>query len=299
MRSDLRAPSRVQGIARPPIRHYFPDRMHGFVLLVFLIAGFTPRPAASQAPPDRPRLVPMYRVTEDESVSVRHLAKTIVTLDEIRAWFAEQLNGKTFRYDPVVVRRGTPRVGEPGDDAQKILLITSDAGDGRLAHHLTGLIDMMLGGEGELTDADPFIGDSGVQYTMFTAFTPAASRGWKAVAFDVDSTVVWVDIGGEGAGYPWAVTFRPGRRDAHATYQFGGAISLAAELGVAEGSTGQFRVGWGFPGGWQEEWLIEAGDAPHRIVVNLRGRTEMTVHVQRMTGAKGTVVFGNPRVYWQ
>jgi Putative peptidase family len=71
-------------------------------LALLLAAGISSGPAQTAAP--GPRVVPVYLVPSDMRIVRRRLELTVRSLESVRQWYGRVLNGRTFRYDPLVVQ---------------------------------------------------------------------------------------------------------------------------------------------------------------------------------------------------
>lgn len=70
------------------------------LFFVFLVS----RQALGQTTNAGPRVVPVYLVPSDLSLSAERLALTVRALKSVREWYQRVLAGQTFDYDPVVVQ---------------------------------------------------------------------------------------------------------------------------------------------------------------------------------------------------
>jgi len=72
--------------------------------LVFLTLFSFCSAAAAQSTTVGPRVIPVYLVPRDMSLSRERLSLTVKALESVRQWYGRVLRGRTFSYDPVVVQ---------------------------------------------------------------------------------------------------------------------------------------------------------------------------------------------------
>jgi hypothetical protein len=77
-------------------------RRRRFLPLAWL--AFSSGGLAAQTTSAGPRVIPVYMVPRDMSVSRERLALTVKAIESVRQWYARVLRGKTFSYDPVIVQ---------------------------------------------------------------------------------------------------------------------------------------------------------------------------------------------------
>jgi hypothetical protein len=70
------------------------------LLLTLTLAGNLP----AQSTAAGPRVVPVYMIPGDMSLSRERLSLTVKAIESVRQWYGRVLGGRTFSYDPVVVQ---------------------------------------------------------------------------------------------------------------------------------------------------------------------------------------------------
>ena len=59
---------------------------------------------AAQSTSAGPRVIPVYMVPRDRSLSRERLSLTVTAMESVRQWYGRVLRGRTFSYDPVIVQ---------------------------------------------------------------------------------------------------------------------------------------------------------------------------------------------------
>jgi hypothetical protein len=85
------------------------------VLLLVNASSLQSQDEASRIAAEPPRVVPVHLVPKDHSFDPRRLALNLAALEDVRAWYARALGGRTFVAEPLSVQRSRHTFAELAD----------------------------------------------------------------------------------------------------------------------------------------------------------------------------------------